>query len=201
MKFMNKVKLIDLTKPAEAETTKAEVEKAPQIAVGYKGEVTIKRVDTHSKKTKIYRIHNHGEAGLFSFLIHALQGENMKQYRPRYLMLYGDEDKALLTQRATVAFTPTAYKTQDNKNVVSYDTCDSVVFSFIVPSTQFKEFDMTVTKAALFSDRSSSNVLTNNDGLCAIAELNSGIQVSAGTNLMVYWRLKFEPIASDDVSV
>lgn len=201
MKFMNKVKLIDLTKPVEVETPKAEVKKAPQITVGYKGEVTIERVDTHNKKTKTYRTHNHGEAGLFSFLIHALQGENMKQYRPRYLMLYDAEDNALLTQRAMIAFTPTAYKTQNNRYVVSYDTCDSVVFSFIIPSTQFKAGDPTVTKAALFNDRSSSNALTNNDGLCAVAELNSGIQVTAGTSLMVYWRLKFEPITSDDVDV
>lgn len=192
---MDAFQLIDLTASTEKPDLQQELKKPPQTVVGYRGEVTIKQSNTHNKKVRTYRAHNRGEVGLFSFLIHAIQGENMQQYRPRYLMLYDASDKALLTQRASVAFTPTAYKKVNDKDEVSYDDCDSVTLSFIIPSTQFKGSGDTVMKAALFNNRDSSSALENNPALCAAAELTSGIPVSAGTSLMVYWKLKFEPIA------
>lgn len=191
--------LIDLTAPAEKLDLQRESKESPRTVIGYRGEVTIKQANTHNKKVRTYKTHNRGEMGLFSFLIHALQGENMQQYRPQYLMLYDANDKALLTQRASVAFTPTAYKTENGADVVSYDDCDSITLSFIIPSTQFKSSGNTIIKAALFNNRGSSNALKDNPALCAAAELTSGIPVSAGTSLMVYWKLKFEPIAEGGV--
>ena len=157
--------------------------------VEYRGSVKILYMDRISGKARILKKHNAGGPGLFTAICRMLISLPTSNHIPSYIKGLDANNNNLFTQKIRYATTPSLYKTDEatqiDKLVNDAMNANVILYTFLIPVTGLKSSKNAITKLVLCNE---------NDVECATLELDADeqIETNVGTNILIYWKLKFE---------
>lgn len=175
-------------------------------ALGYRGNVTAKILHGN-KVVKVQKIHNQGRIGLFRFMSHCLGNNYFGNEAPRFLRTF----------KCTEALTNDNLNTQlvmnnETSDIVAFGSIEygegvneetgneyaSVIYTFLVPSSQINvtQGDAQVNALCLYSLDTFGESSMNNP--IAFVYLDTPLEVSSGSNLVIVWELSIENIETQE---
>lgn len=155
--------------------------------IRYKGFVKILYIDKNNGKTHVIRKQNSGGQGLFTAITRALAGYPVQNHLPINLMAYDGAGNPVFAQNIGYSSAPILYQSSAAGDVVAIDINENInmiQYTFMIPANSLIA-STDICKLVLFNKLGQE---------CAVLNLEHGQRISTttGSNILIYWKLKFE---------
>lgn len=152
-------------------------------AIAYNGAVKIIYLDkSNGSNLKVINKKNSGGIGLFTAITRALVGLEVKDFTPSYIMGYFDLEgnNAAFASPVTFASTPILYN--NDSIAINSNEANALQYTFMVPATSLTNRTESISLLRLYN---------NKQQVCASLVLEDNISTRISSNILIYWKLKF----------